>query len=118
MMSASSKVIAASTVHFNSPSLLASSCWQSVSSFTGYEQVPTKELVDADGLLGRFTPCLSAMFSAMTPNPVSFTASTTVCHVRGRVPVPAWLEVHLPNKSNIQSAGLPPLPVLMASMVW
>ena len=119
VMSACSKVIVASTVQFNSPSLLPSSCWQSVSSFTGrYEQVPTEELVDADGLLGRLTPCLSTMFSAMTPNPVSFTAFTTVCHVRGRVPVPAWLEVHLPNKSSIQSAGLPPLPVLMASMIW
>ena len=119
VMSACSKVIVASTVHFNLPSLLPSSCWQSVSSFTGrYEQVPTKELVDAEGLLGRFTPCLSAKFSAMAPNPVSFTASTTICHVRGRVPVPPWLEVHLPNKSSIQSSGLPPLPVLMPSMSW
>ena len=67
---------------------------------------------------GRFTPCLSAKVSAMAPNPVFFTASTTVCHVRGSFPVPAWLEVHLPNRSSIQSAGLPPLPVLMASIIW
>ena len=32
VMSACSKVIVASTVHFNSPSLLPSSCWQPVSS--------------------------------------------------------------------------------------
>ena len=52
VMSASSKVIVASTVHFNSPSLLPFSRWQPVSSFTGrYEQVPMKELVDAEGLL-------------------------------------------------------------------
>ena len=35
VMSACSKVIAASTVHFNSLSLLPFSCRQSVSSFTG-----------------------------------------------------------------------------------
>ena len=35
VMSACSKVIVASTVHFNSLSLLPYSCWQSVSSFTG-----------------------------------------------------------------------------------
>ena len=35
VMSACSKDIVASTVHFNSPSLLPSSCWQPVSSCAG-----------------------------------------------------------------------------------
>ena len=46
----------------------------------------------------RVCPCLCAKFSAKAPNPVAFTASTTVCQVRGRVPVPVWLEVHLPKQ--------------------
>ena len=35
VMSVCSKDIVASTVHFNSPSLLPSSCWQPVSLFAG-----------------------------------------------------------------------------------
>ena len=66
----------------------------------------------------RVSPCLCAKFSAIALNPVSFTASTTVCQVRGRVPVPAWLEVHLPSRSSIQSSGLPRRLVSMLSMVW
>ena len=66
----------------------------------------------------RVTPCLCARFSAMTGNPVAFTAFATVCQVRGRAPVPAWLEVHLPSRSSMQSSGLPSLSTLMLSMVW
>ena len=35
-----------------------------------------------------YTPCCSANCSARSPLPVCFTACTTVCHVRGRSPVP------------------------------
>ena len=66
----------------------------------------------------RVSPCSCAKFSAMAPNPIFFTASTTVRQVRGRCPVPAWLVVHLPSRSSMQSSGVPPLFNLMASMVW
>ena len=66
----------------------------------------------------RVSPCFCAKFSAMVLNPVFLTASTTVCQVRGRVPVPAWLEVHLPSRSSMQSSGLPRRLVSMLSMVW
>ena len=60
------------------------------------------------------TLCFFAKSCARTPHPVSFTASTTVCHVRGRVPVPVSLAVHLLTSSSIQSAGIPLLSISMA----
>ena len=66
----------------------------------------------------QFTPYFSATSSAIFGNPVFFTASTIVCHVRGTVPVPSSLEVHLSSKSSMQSSGLPRLLDSMMSMIF
>ena len=64
----------------------------------------------------RVTPCFCASSFASGSNPVSLTASTTVCHVRGRSPVPLWQFTHLLTRSSIQSLVLPKLSLFMASI--
>ena len=49
-----------------------------------------------------YTPCCSANCSARSPLPVCFTACTTVCHVRGRSPVPLSWPSHLSSSCKKQ----------------
>ena len=64
---------------------------------------------------GSCTPCCSANCSARSPLPVCFTACTTVCHVRGRSPVPFSWPSHL-SSSRKRQVSTSELSLLIPSM--
>ena len=61
----------------------------------------------------RVTPCFCASSFASGSNPPSLTASTIVCHVRGRSPVPLWQFTHLLTRSSMQSLVVPMLSLIV-----